>query len=52
MEWVPVTARRVLDLGTGDGAVLARVLERCPEASGVAVDFSASMLEAARCLRG
>ncbi len=48
MEWVPATARRVLDLGTGDGAVLARVLERCPEASGVAVDFSASMLEAAR----
>ncbi len=48
MEWVPAGARRVLDLGTGDGVVLARVLERCPAATGVALDFSPVMLDAAR----
>lgn len=48
LEWVPTTARRVLDLGTGDGLVLAEVLDRCPSASGVAVDFSERMLDAAR----
>ncbi len=47
-EWVPATTRRVLDLGAGDGAVLAGVLDRCPDATGVAVDFSALMLDAAR----
>ena len=53
MEWVPATARRVLDLGAGDGAVLARVLGRCPESTGVAVDFSPLMLDAARvCFSG
>ena len=48
MEWVPRSTEQVLDLGTGDGAVLARVLERQPGATGVGVDFSPSMLEAAR----
>jgi len=40
--------RRVLDLGAGDGLILATALEAFPEAAGVAVDFSPHMLEAAR----
>ena len=53
LEWVPATPRRVLDLGAGDGAVLAQVLGRCPDATGVAVDFSPLMLDAARvCFSG
>ncbi len=47
VEWVSPTTRRVLDLGTGDGPVLASVLELVPGATGVAVDFSAHMLDAA-----
>ena len=40
--------RRVLDLGAGDGILLATLLEAFPMASGVAVDFSPAMLEQAR----
>src|SRR4051812_10862139 len=40
--------RRVLDLGAGDGFLLASVLDAHPCASGVAVDFSPPMLEQAR----
>ena len=47
-ELVPEHVERVLDLGTGDGRLLARVLERWPRARGVAVDFSPTMLDAAR----
>ena len=45
LDEIPTTARRVLDLGTGDGRVLELVLARCPEAAGVAVDLSDAMLE-------
>lgn len=48
LEWVPGDARRVLDLGSGDGRLLARVLDLLPEASGVALDFSAEMLDRLR----
>lgn len=40
--------RRVLDLGAGDGILLATVLAAFPEATGVAVDYSPHMLEQAR----
>jgi SAM-dependent methyltransferase len=40
-------ARRILDLGAGDGILLAALLEAFPQASGVAVDFSPLMLEQA-----
>ena len=48
LEHVPHPSRRVLDIGTGDGRLLALVLSARPEASGVGVDFSPTMLEAAR----
>jgi ubiquinone/menaquinone biosynthesis C-methylase UbiE len=38
----------VLDLGTGDGRLLALVLGRCPQAQGVALDFSTTMIDQAR----
>ena len=40
--------QRVLDLGTGDGVLLALVRSRWPDVEAVGVDFSATMLEAAQ----
>ncbi len=48
LDCVPSTASRILDLGCGDGRLLALVLKHCPQASGIAVDFSPVMLERAR----
>jgi len=53
LEFIPASTRRILDLGTGDGRLLALVraeMERSglPEAEAVAVDFSPAMLESAR----
>lgn len=45
---VPVDARRVLDLGTGDGRLLALLGEDRPGMRGVGLDFSELMLAAAR----
>jgi tRNA (cmo5U34)-methyltransferase len=42
------SATRVLDLGTGDGFTLGRMLIAFPEAVGVGVDFSTEMLGRAR----
>ncbi len=39
---------RFLDLGCGDGALAAALIERFPDAEGVLADFSEPMLEAAR----
>jgi SAM-dependent methyltransferase len=41
-------ARRLLDLGAGDGILLAALLAAFPQADGVAVDFSPLMLDQAR----
>jgi tRNA (cmo5U34)-methyltransferase len=41
-------ATRVLDLGTGDGTLLALVLSAHTDATGVGVDFQPAMLERAR----
>jgi tRNA (cmo5U34)-methyltransferase len=41
---LPRDPKRVLDLGSGDGRLLARVLDHCPGASGVALDFSDAMI--------
>ncbi len=47
-EIVPARARRILDLGTGDGRLLAIVRARRPHADCVALDVSPPMLAAAR----
>ena len=48
LEHVPRDARRILDLGTGDGRLLALLGIDRPEMRGVGVDFSELMLQAAR----
>jgi tRNA (cmo5U34)-methyltransferase len=46
LELIPSTTRRILDLGTGDGRLLALAKLNHPRAEAVAVDFSPVMLEA------
>jgi len=48
LEFVPADARRILDLGTGDGRLLALVRREHPNTEAVAIDFSPAMLEAAK----
>ena len=48
LEHVPRDARRVLDLGTGDGRLLALLRIDRSEMLGTGLDFSELMLEAAR----
>jgi tRNA (cmo5U34)-methyltransferase len=45
---IPEHVDRVLDLGSGDGRLLALVLATRAEAQGVAADFSPAMLDACR----
>jgi tRNA (cmo5U34)-methyltransferase len=48
LEFIPATAGRILDLGTGDGRLLALVMLDHPDTTAIAIDFSPAMLEAAR----
>ena len=48
LEFIPRSTRRILDLGTGDGRLLALVRREHPDTVAVAVDFSPAMLEAVR----
>jgi ubiquinone/menaquinone biosynthesis C-methylase UbiE len=48
LEFIPDHTRKILDLGTGDGRLLALVRDRHPDTEAVAVDFSPAMLEAVR----
>ena len=48
LEQIPVSAKRVLDLGTGDGRLLALVKLNNPSVEGVALDFSDPMIEQAK----
>ena len=48
LDQIPPHAKRILDLGTGDGRLLELVKLIRPEAEGVALDFSEPMLEQAR----
>lgn len=45
---VPKDTKRVLDLGCGNGHLLSLLLAHCPQATGVGVDFSPTMLDQAR----
>ena len=47
LEFITPGVRRILDLGTGDGRLLAIVRKEHPETEAVAIDFSPAMLEAA-----
>lgn len=44
LEEVPQGSESILDLGSGDGRLLALLLAHCPSARGVALDFSPPML--------
>jgi tRNA (cmo5U34)-methyltransferase len=48
LEQIPSNAQRVLDLGTGDGRLLALVKLHNPSVEGVALDFSDTMIEQAK----
>jgi tRNA (cmo5U34)-methyltransferase len=48
LEFIVPGARRILDLGTGDGRLLALVRQRHPDTEAVALDFSPAMLDVAR----
>jgi cyclopropane fatty-acyl-phospholipid synthase-like methyltransferase len=48
LEQIPSNVKYVLDLGTGDGRMLALVKQKNPSAQGVGLDFSEPMLKLAR----
>jgi tRNA (cmo5U34)-methyltransferase len=48
LDFIPKSAQRILDLGTGDGRLLALIRLDRPGASGIGMDFSPTMLKAAR----
>jgi SAM-dependent methyltransferase len=48
LELVPKIAKRILDLGTGNGRLLALLKIDRPDAQSVALDFSPTMLKEAR----
>ncbi len=48
LEFIAQGTRRILDLGTGDGRLLALVRREHTDTEAVAVDFSPAMLEGAR----
>lgn len=48
LEFIPKKVKRILDLGTGDGRLLALLRIDRRDSEGVALDFSPTMLAAAR----
>jgi tRNA (cmo5U34)-methyltransferase len=48
LEQIPPNSQRILDLGTGDGRLLALLRLNNPSAEGVALDFSDPMIEQAK----
>lgn len=52
LEQVPPQARRILDLGTGDGRVLDMLGESRPDMAGIGFDIAPPMLTAAKARLG
>lgn len=48
LEHIPKTVKRILDLGTGDGRLLALLKIERPDVQSIAIDFSPTMLEAVK----
>jgi tRNA (cmo5U34)-methyltransferase len=48
LDQIPAQAKRVLDLGTGNGRIIALIRLNKPEVEGIALDFSEPMLKQAR----
>lgn len=48
LEEVPKTVKRILDVGTGDGRLLALLKIDRPHVESIAIDFSPTMLDAAK----
>ena len=48
LEEINPHSKRILDVGSGNGRLLDLCLLKCPDASGVALDFSSTMLEKLR----
>ena len=48
LEQIPSNAKRILDLGTGDGKLLALTKSVNPQAEGIGLDFSEPMLKLAK----
>jgi tRNA (cmo5U34)-methyltransferase len=48
LEFISQDTRRILDLGTGDGRLLALVRQERPQTESIAIDFSPTMLDATR----
>lgn len=48
LDYIPTTVQRILDLGTGDGRLMALLKIDRPSVSGIALDFSPIMLEKAQ----
>jgi len=48
LDEISSQSRRILDIGSGDGRLLKLVLLKCPNAYGVALDFSPVMLSKLR----
>ena len=48
LDEISSQSRRILDIGAGDGRLLNLLLLRCPNAYGIALDFSSAMLSKLR----
>ena len=48
LDYIPTTAKRILDLGTGDGRLMALLKIDRSQATGIALDFSPIMVEKAK----
>lgn len=48
LDFIPQKVQRILDLGSGDGRLLALLKIGRPDAEGIALDFSPTMIKAAR----